>query len=227
MTTQRSQISVEVLKEYQKPEIATWASSLEILREGLAEFQYESAGLRISNDEDDLADFAEQMLRFMGMWAGAAKREIASKGIVNPKGEDLVILDVESGYGTMSWRFQLLHEFLSLDKEFGFTDHPKRFFLEEYKQVLAKFRSNYANFLAKFMDEEFNKSIASRPQGLQPALDRILGDVIFQGFAKLVSEEPISFGKIAGFSHYAADLTKYWGEDEPFRDAARGRSQYE
>lgn len=227
MTSPRSQMSAEILKKYQKPELTTWAYSLEVLQKTLAEFEFESAGLKVSNEEDDLADFAQQMLRFMGMWVGTAKRDLAANGVGESESEDLVALDVESGFGVMSWRFQLIHEFLRLDNEYGFTDHPKRFSLEEYSQVLSKFRSRFANFIAKFMDDEFNHSVAFRPQGFQPALDRILGDVIFEGFIKLVSDEPINLGKIAGFSHYSAKLIKYWGEDEPFRDAARGGGEYE
>ena len=228
MTTSRSSILMEVLREYQKPEASTWDTSLETLQELLAEFQFESAALKSSIDrEEDLGNFAQQMLRFMGMWAGAARREAKKIGIIESEDEDLVALDLESGFGTMSWRFQLIHEFMDLDKEFGFVENPIRFSSEEYKHVLSKFRSQYADFIAKFMDEEFNRSIVYRPTGLQPALDRILGNVIFEGFAKYVSEKTIHNGKIAAFSHYSANLIRYWGADEPFRDAARGRGEHE
>lgn len=219
-------MSVEVLKEYQKPEAAIWASSLEVLQEILTEFEFESAGLDMSNEEGDFADFAQKMLRFMGMWVGMAKRDLSARGVGESESEDFVVLDVDFGIGVMSWRFRLIREFLRLDDEYGFTDHPKRFFLEEYSQTLAKFRSRFANFIAKSMDDEFNHRVVFRPEGFQPALDRILGDVIFEGFTKLVSDEPINLGKVAGFSHYSAELIKYWGEDEPFRDAARGRGKY-
>jgi hypothetical protein len=225
MTTPHSKMMVEIIKKYQKPELSIWASSLEVLQETLAQFEFESAGLKVA--DEDLADFAQQMLKFMGMWAGSAKRELATKGVAESKSEDLVALNVESGLGVMSCRFQLIHEFLSLDNEYRFMEYPGRFVSEEYAQVLAKFRSRYSNFIAKFMDEEFNHSTVSRPDGLQPALDRILGDVIFEGFTKLFSDEPVNLGRIAGYSHYSAKLMKYWGEDEPFRDAAKGRGDYE
>ena len=228
MPSSRSSILVEVLKEYQNPEASTWDTSLETLQGLLAEFEFESAALKSPIDmEEDLGDFAQQMLRFMGMWAGAARREAKKIGITHSGDEDLVELDPDSGFGAMSWRFQLIHEFMDLDKEFGFVENPSRFSAEEYKQVLSKFRSQYADFIAKFMDEEFNRSIAYRSDGLQPALDRILGNVIFEGFAKFVSEKSIHTGKIAAFSHYSANLIRYWGADEPFRDATRGRGEYE
>ena len=229
MTGPQPSVLVEVLKEYRKPQFSTWESTLVTLQEILADFQYETAALMTpeSEEEEDLGDFAQQMLRFMGMWAGAARREVVAKGINESGDGDLVSLDSDSGFGTMSWRFQLVNEFFELDKEFGFIENPRRFSAEEYKPVLSKFRSRYADFIAKFMDEEFNHSIVYRPEGLQPALDRILGNVIFEGFAKYVSEEPIHNGKIAAFSHYSVKLIRYWGADEPFRDAARGRGEYE
>jgi hypothetical protein len=228
MPSSRSSILVEVLKEYQNPEASTWDTSLETLQELLAEFQFESATLKSSIDrEEDLDDFAKQMLRFMGMWAGAARREAKKIDITESGDEDLVVLDPESGLGTMSWRFQLINEFMELDKEFGFVENPSRFSGEEYKDVLSKFRSRYADFIAKFMDNEFNRSIVSRPKGFQPVLDKILGTVIFEGFAKYVSEDTIHTGEIAAFSHYSANLIRYWGGNEPFRDAARGMGEYE
>ena len=228
MPIARSSILVEVLKEYRKPETTVWSSSLETLQAILAEFEYESAALKNTTDEDeDLGEFAQQMLKFMGMWVGAARRELINTGISKSDGEDLVVLDPESGNGAMSWRFQLLHELIQLDKDYGFVENPRRFSAEEYKPVLSKFRSRYADFIAKFMDEEFNGSIVYRPEGFQPALDRILGNVIFEGFTRYISAEELETGNIAAFSHYSAKLIKYWGAEEPFRDAARGRGEYE
>ena len=227
MPTARSSILAEVLKEYQKPEANSWISSLETLQEILAEFEFESAALKTKVDEEDLGDLAQQMLRFMGMWVGAAKRELINSGITKTEGDDLVVLDPESGSGAMSWRFQLLHELIQLDKEYGFAENPQRFSAEEYKPVLSKLRSRYADFIAKFMDEEFNRSIVYRPEGFQPALDGILGNVIFEGFARYISGEEIQTAKIAAFSHYSAKLIRYWGAEEPFRDAARGRGENE
>jgi hypothetical protein len=228
MSTARSSILADVLREYKKPEASTWGSALEILQEILAEFEYESAALRSSTDtEEDLGDFAQQMLRFMGMWTGAAKRELMKSGVTKSEGEDLVVLDPETGLGTMSRRFHLVHELVQLDKEYGFVENPRRFSAEEYKPVLRKFQSRYADFIANLMDEEFNRSIVYRPEGFQPSLDRILGNVIFDGFAKYLSEDEIQVGNIAAFSHYSSKLMKYWGVEEPFRDAARGRGEYE
>lgn len=228
MSTASSSLLVEVLKEYKRPEVTFWSSSLETLQEILSEFEYESAALKTKVDEEeDLGDFAQQMLRFMGMWVGATKRELINTGIAKSDGEDLVVLEPGSGAGAMSWRFQLLHELIELDKEYGFVENPRRFSAAEYKPVLSKFRSRYADFIAKFMDEEFNHSVVYRPEGFQPDLDRILGNVIFEGFARYISGEEIQTGKIAAFSHYSAKLIKYWGAEEPFRDAARGRGEYE
>lgn len=227
MTTVRSLMLPEVLKEYQKPEVKKWISSLETLQEILAEFEYESTALKTTAEEEDYGDFAQQMLKFMGMWAGAAKRELINTGIAKSDGDDLVVLDLESGFGVMSCRFQLIYELIQLDKEYGFVENPHRFLAEEYKQVLSKFRSRYADFIAKFMDQEFNRYIVHSPEGFQPALDRILGNVIFEGLARYIAGEEIQTAKIAAFSHYSAKLIEYWGAEEPFRDAARGRGQYE
>ena len=228
MSTARSSLLAEVIKEFQNPEATSWTSALETLQVILAEFEYESAALRTSIDEEeDLGDLAQQMLRFMGMWTGTAKRELIKSGINKSAGEDLVVLDPESSLGSMSWRLQLINEFIQIDKDYGFVENPRRFSAEEYKPVLSKFRSRYADFIVKFMDEEFNHSIVHRPEGLQPALDRILGNVIFEGFATYVSEDGIHIGKIAAFAHYSAKLIRYWGIDEPFRDASRGRGEYE
>jgi hypothetical protein len=221
MTTSTSSILGEVLKQYQKPEASTWYTSLETLDELLAAFEFESAALRTSiHEEEDLAYFAQQMFRFMGMWARAEMREAKKSTIIESEDEDLVVLDSEYGLGTMSLRFQLIHEFMELDKEYGFVENPSRFAAEEYEQVLSKFRSRYADFLAKFMDQEFNRWMVFRSKGHLSALDGILGNVIFEGFVKYVSEKNINTGKIAAFSHYSAKLIRYWGADEPFRDAA-------
>ena len=123
MSTASSSLLVEVLKEYKRPEVTFWSSSLETLQEILSEFEYESAALKTKVDEEeDLGDFAQQMLRFMGMWVGATKRELINTGIAKSDGEDLVVLEPGSGAGAMSWRFQLLHELIELDKEYGFVD---------------------------------------------------------------------------------------------------------
>ena len=221
MTTSTSSILGEVLKQYQKPEASTWYTSLETLHELLAAFEFESAALRTSiHEEEDLAYFAQQMFRFMGMWARAEMREAKKATIIESEDEDQVVLDSEYGLGTMSLRFQLIHEFMELDKEYGFVENPSRFSAEEYEQVLSKFRSRYADFLAKFMDQEFNRWMVFRSKGHLSALDGILGNVIFEGFVKYVSEKNINTGKIAAFSHYSAKLIRYWGADEPFRDAA-------
>lgn len=228
MPIARSSLLAEVLKEYQNPEATNWSSAIETLQELLAEFEFESAALRTSTDEEeDLGDLAQQMLRFMGMWAGTAKRELIKSGITRSASEDLVVLDPESSLGSMSWRLQLINEFIQLDKEYGFVENPRRFSTVEYKPVLSKFRSRYADFIAKFMDEEFSHSVVYRPEGFQPALDRILGNVIFEGFTTYVSENEIHAGKIAAFAHYSAKLIRYWGADEPFRDASRGKGEYE
>jgi hypothetical protein len=221
MTTSTSSILGEVLKQYQKPEASTWYTSLETLHELLATFEFESAALRTSiHEEEDLAYFAQQMFRFMGMWARAEMRVAKKATIIESEDEDLVVLDREYRLGTMSLRFQLIHEFMELDKEYGFVENPSRFSAKEYEQVLSKFRSRYADFLAKFMDQEFNRWMVFRSKGHLPALDGILGNVIFEGFVKYVSEKNVHTGKIAAFSHYSAKLIRYWGADEPFRDAA-------
>jgi hypothetical protein len=228
MPVARSSLLTQVLKEYQNPEATNWSSSLESLHKLLGQFEFESAALKNPMDEEeDLGDLAQQMLKFMGMWAGAAKRELIKSGVTKSEGEDLVALDPETGFGTMSRRFHLIHELVQLDKEYGFVENPRRFSAEEYKPVLSKFQSRYADFIANLIDEEFNRSIVYRPEGFQPSLDRILGNVIFDGFVKYLSEEEIQVGNIAAFSHYSAKLIKYWGAEEPFRDAARGRGEYE